>query len=449
MPIHLNHTMGRVLARAWSDTPFKARLLAGPRAALAEIGVELSNEPTVVARENTARTIHLVISAPPIAQPISAHSEIRDFAETYRDPRLWSLNWIGRDPPASARLVANPLVELGKLGVRPPKGLGVIVTANTAAVSYLILPPRPPAPLHAPPVRAAVRGPRAGELAPRSVARQRTLRQSDRHVGGRGEPCLKRKRSFTATSTAPRCWPTSPVRNRRPLPLVLSVHGGRWYYGTRRDTGAIDVRQWAEFGFVAMSIDYRLVTCTPAPACYQDMLCAIRWVHANADTIASIPDRIFLIGMSAGGHMAALAATLGEGKFPKSGGWDDYPMISARRSRCRALRSREARLGRGLGTGGRAIPHRARVRVTPASRPRGRAAAASCCTPMTILRSPSSRCCAWMRRSPTQARAPSSSAIAIGATCSSRRRIIAQARKFIAAQQAISRAATRARKSAQ
>lgn len=110
------------------------------------------------------------------------------------------------------------------------------------------------------------------------------------------------------------------------LPLVLSVHGGRWYYGTRRDTGAIDVRQWAEFGYVAMSIDYRLVTCSSAPACYQDMLCAIRWVHANAHTYRVDTSRIFLIGMSAGGHMAALAATLGKGKFPTSGGWDDYPI---------------------------------------------------------------------------------------------------------------------------
>lgn len=109
------------------------------------------------------------------------------------------------------------------------------------------------------------------------------------------------------------------------LPCVMSVHGGRWYYGTRRDTGAIDVRQWAEFGFVAMSIDYRLVTCTPAPACYQDMLCAIRWIHANAETYRIDPKRIFLIGMSAGGHMVSLAATLGEGRFPKSGGWEDYP----------------------------------------------------------------------------------------------------------------------------
>jgi acetyl esterase/lipase len=113
------------------------------------------------------------------------------------------------------------------------------------------------------------------------------------------------------------------------LPLILSVHGGRWYYGSRRDTGAIDVRQWAAFGFVAMSIDYRLATCTPAPACYQDMLCAIRWAHANAEAFSIDADRIVLIGMSAGGHMVSLAATLGDGRFPRTGGFEDYPTTFA------------------------------------------------------------------------------------------------------------------------
>jgi acetyl esterase/lipase len=113
-------------------------------------------------------------------------------------------------------------------------------------------------------------------------------------------------------------------RAARRIPVVLSVHGGRWFFGTRRDTGAIDVVEWARHGFFAMSIDYRLITCSPAPACYQDFLCAIRWIHANADAHRLDRDRIFPIGMSAGGHMVSLAATLGDGRFPQSGGWEDF-----------------------------------------------------------------------------------------------------------------------------
>ncbi len=110
-----------------------------------------------------------------------------------------------------------------------------------------------------------------------------------------------------------------------PFPAILSVHGGRWVGGHRNDTSAIKVGGWAKAGFFAMSIDYRLAGCTPAPACYQDMLCALRWLHAHAKAYHIDTKRIFLIGQSAGGHLVSLAATLGEGPFPRTGGWKDQP----------------------------------------------------------------------------------------------------------------------------
>jgi len=105
-------------------------------------------------------------------------------------------------------------------------------------------------------------------------------------------------------------------------PAIISVHGGRWRAGNRADASSIKVAQWAEFGFFAMSIDYRLVGGSPAPAPYLDMLCAIRWLHAHADEYRIDPDRVYLIGQSAGGQMVSLMATLGEGSFPRVGGWD-------------------------------------------------------------------------------------------------------------------------------
>jgi acetyl esterase/lipase len=110
-----------------------------------------------------------------------------------------------------------------------------------------------------------------------------------------------------------------------PFPAIVSVHGGRWVAGSKTDPSTIKVEQWAELGFFAMSIDYRLTACTPAPACYQDLLCAIRWVHAHADEHKIDRQAVFLIGQSAGGHLVSLAATLGEGPFAKTGGWDDQP----------------------------------------------------------------------------------------------------------------------------
>jgi acetyl esterase/lipase len=105
-------------------------------------------------------------------------------------------------------------------------------------------------------------------------------------------------------------------------PAIISVHGGRWRAGNRADASSIKVTQWAEFGFFAMSIDYRLVGGSPAPAPQLDLLCAIRWVHAHAEEYRIDPERIYLIGQSAGGQMVSLVATAGEAGFPRVGGWE-------------------------------------------------------------------------------------------------------------------------------
>ena len=110
--------------------------------------------------------------------------------------------------------------------------------------------------------------------------------------------------------------------SKKPIPAIISVHGGRWRGGHKRDRSTIVVKQWAGFGLFSMSIDYRLVGCTAAPACYQDVQCAIRYVHAHARQYNIDTKRIFLIGQSAGGHMVSLAATMGDGTFPRTGGWE-------------------------------------------------------------------------------------------------------------------------------
>lgn len=110
----------------------------------------------------------------------------------------------------------------------------------------------------------------------------------------------------------------------RGMPAIVYVHGGSWRGGSRNGNGALDVEQWAGFGFFAMTIDYRLVGATPAPAAYQDVQTAIRWVHAHADEYRIDQDRIYLIGNSSGGHLVALVATLGEGPYERVGGWENF-----------------------------------------------------------------------------------------------------------------------------
>ena len=108
-------------------------------------------------------------------------------------------------------------------------------------------------------------------------------------------------------------------------PAILGVPGGCWRNGHKRDTSTIVVTQWAQqFGFLAMSIEYRLIGAAAAPACYQDVQCALRYLHANAAEHNIDPEKIFVIGQSAGGHLAALCATLGDSsdEILKTGGWE-------------------------------------------------------------------------------------------------------------------------------
>jgi hypothetical protein len=62
---------GKVIARAWSDPDYKARLMSDPKGALAEAGVTLEEGSDIEVIEDTATVRHLVIPAPPAEGELS------------------------------------------------------------------------------------------------------------------------------------------------------------------------------------------------------------------------------------------------------------------------------------------------------------------------------------------------------------------------------------------
>ena len=54
-------SMEKAIARAWTDAEYKAKLLSDPKAALAEIGVDVPANTTLKVVENTADTQYLVL----------------------------------------------------------------------------------------------------------------------------------------------------------------------------------------------------------------------------------------------------------------------------------------------------------------------------------------------------------------------------------------------------
>lgn len=103
-----------------------------------------------------------------------------------------------------------------------------------------------------------------------------------------------------------------------PAPAVLVVHGGGWGGGGKRRM-APTARALARSGFVAVNVGYTLSRPWAAgfPRQPLQLGAAVRWVRRNADRIGVDPRRIGALGSSAGGHLAALLATSGEGPLSR------------------------------------------------------------------------------------------------------------------------------------
>lgn len=94
------------------------------------------------------------------------------------------------------------------------------------------------------------------------------------------------------------------------VPAVVWLHGGGWYSGDKRrviTNGMLDDLPRA--GFALASVGYRLAGEAPFPAPIHDVKAALRFLHAHGASIGIDPARIAIAGFSAGGHLAALAAT--------------------------------------------------------------------------------------------------------------------------------------------
>lgn len=93
-----------------------------------------------------------------------------------------------------------------------------------------------------------------------------------------------------------------------PFPAVIIVHGGGWVRGDRRVEVAPLFRPLTDAGFAWFSIDYRLSSdFTQFGVAIEDVKNAIRFVKARAAEYRIDPDRVAVIGESAGGQLAAMA----------------------------------------------------------------------------------------------------------------------------------------------
>lgn len=97
--------------------------------------------------------------------------------------------------------------------------------------------------------------------------------------------------------------PASP----RPAPVVLWFHGGAWRYGTKDFN--FHLRDLTRHGFAVATVQYRKVNEASWPGALQDAEAGLAWLRLHADRFGLDPNRVFLTGVSAGGHLAAVLAS--------------------------------------------------------------------------------------------------------------------------------------------
>lgn len=93
----------------------------------------------------------------------------------------------------------------------------------------------------------------------------------------------------------------------RPAPIIIFIYGGSWSGGTREGYH-FAARALSAAGFVTVVPDYRLVPEIVFPGFLQDCAQAVRWTRAHAARYGGDPDRIVLVGHSAGAYNAAMLA---------------------------------------------------------------------------------------------------------------------------------------------
>lgn len=123
---------------------------------------------------------------------------------------------------------------------------------------------------------------------------------------------LSRKNSFSRESITFTAVPdTAPLvadiyRPKMPVPTaaVLVIHGGGWSHRTG-DMSSI-CADLAKQGFLAFNTTYRLAPTSNYPKAVRDVEGALTYLRENAAKLNINPDRIYVWGYSAGGHLALL-----------------------------------------------------------------------------------------------------------------------------------------------
>ena len=111
-------------------------------------------------------------------------------------------------------------------------------------------------------------------------------------------------------------------RSKKLHPAVLLIHGGGWLTG-HKENQRVMAQHLALNGYVAVTASYRLGLEAPYPAAVVDLKDALRWIRKNATKFHIDPNKIAVLGASAGAQLATLL-----GVTPNSSIYGKDPVFS-------------------------------------------------------------------------------------------------------------------------
>jgi arylformamidase len=101
----------------------------------------------------------------------------------------------------------------------------------------------------------------------------------------------------------------APKAAAGPVPLVVFIHGGGWSVGDKAYGDASKATYFTGRGYAYASLNYRLVPDATVEQQGADIAAGLAYLRANARSLGVDPDRIVIMGHSAGAHLSALVAS--------------------------------------------------------------------------------------------------------------------------------------------
>lgn len=100
-----------------------------------------------------------------------------------------------------------------------------------------------------------------------------------------------------------------PENTTENLPLIIDIHGGGWWYGTK-EINKYYCMELAKRGFIVANINYRLADRVNIAGQLGDIFACLQWIDKNSDKYYIDRNNVFLTGDSAGGQFCCLTAQI-------------------------------------------------------------------------------------------------------------------------------------------